>query len=459
MASLFLLIAALVLNRGGVGPLVDPHEPGAPWVVALTLAGTIGLALLAVVPQLRTRWRPRAGAHSAWSRSARRTRWVGTLSCAWLAFCILGLGWLDVIRSAIGDRILLDEALAIAPAIVAMSIAWWWHSAFAMPEAGTQARAAFVFTQMRIHWPLLLAPVALVLASQEIVERLVPRASASSEWIAFGAALLALFLSPAVVIPLLSTSPLPPRPELVEPMRRLFDRPGTRVRAVRLWRTGGTLMNGVALGVLPWCRWVLLTDALVSNLHPDETLAVAAHEAGHIRRHHAAWLAASLVGGVGGAGLGVQALLDWSAPFVPHSPWVEPIAIAVVVVVAVLFFGAVSRTCERQADADSVRSLSAGNRIDPQAVASMRRALAVVAFSNGIPPKRPSFRHGSIASRRRRLESIAGLPKSALPIDRAMTLVQVLIVAALLVTVASLLLERPADDDSARMIRHEESRR
>ncbi|MBM4112753.1 MAG: hypothetical protein FJ253_05170 [Phycisphaerae bacterium] len=474
MASLFLLIAALVLSRAGAGPLVDPRELGAGTIAALTLSGTIGLALLAAIPGQLPHLRASSGGHLAWSRSTRRTRWIGVISCAWLAFSIVGLGWLAVVRSWMGtilgegDTILLDEAIAIAPAIAAMSIAWWWHSAYAVLGGTLRARAGFVLTQMRVYWPIFLVPVALILASQEIVERFVrtgsplalersaPGSSALAEWLSLGAAIAALLVSPAVVMPFLSTAPLPERPGLSGPIATLFARRGVRVRSVRLWRTGGTLMNAVALGVLPWCRWVLLSDLLLAHLADDEALAVAGHEAAHLRHHHAAWLAGGIVGAVGCTGLAIGLLVEWLEPVLPREPWVGWTALALLVTISVLLFGALSRLCERQADADSARSLSGGERIDAEAVGSMRRALAVVAFANGIPPKRPSFRHGSIASRRRRLERIVGEPKRRLPVDRAMAIARMLIVAALVLTLASLVAPMPGDGDPARMIRSQE---
>ncbi len=457
MASLFLLIAALVLRRAGMGPWVAPDSLGASWICLLVGAGTLGPALLSAVAGLAPGRRP--GGHAAWSRSARRARWVGTIACAWLALCILGLGWLDLVRDVVGDLVLVDEALALAPAIAAMVLAWWLHSAYALPGADRRQRAGFVVMQARVHWPLFLVPAALVLGSQEVVDRLVPAGTALGEWIAFIVAIAALLLSPAAVMPLLATAPLPSPDHRSTAIESLFrrDSGGVRVRGVRIWRTGGTLLNALALGILPWCRWVLLSDALVESLSGDEAVAVAGHEAAHFRHHHAAWLAGSLVGGFGCAALGMGALLEWVSPLLPPSPWIDWTATALLVAAAVAFFGVVSRTCERQADADSVRTLSPGDRVDPSAVAAMRRALAVVAFSNGIPPHRRSFRHGSIASRRRRLESIAGLPKRVLPIDRRMRVARLLVILAVLVTIASMAVPAPGDSEAARIIHAMES--
>lgn len=456
MAALFLLIAAVVLRRSGVGPLIDPDLVGEVRLTVITLAGTLGVAALAVVAGCLPWNRPARG-HDAWSRSARRTRWVCAVSCAWLAGCVLGLGWLDLVRQHLGDWVLLDEVVTIAPTIAAMLIAWWAHEPFARQHAPPQARVGFVFTQARILLPLLLVPVGTVLATQEIVERVVHPQGITAEIIGVAAAIMALLISPALVVPALSTAPLPAHDQIDERVRALFATHRIRVRGVRLWNTNGTMMNGVALGLLPWCRWVLLTDALVDGMHPDETLAVAGHEAGHLRHRHAAWLAAACIGGIGCAGIAIGTLIEWCGPILPQGAWIEWAAMVLLLVMGLGFFGIVSRCCERQADAFAVRALSTNGRLAPEAVHAMRRALAVVAFANGIPPRRLSFRHGSIDGRRRRLAAIVGVPFDAIPIDRDMRIMKILIAAALLVTIVTVVLE-PDDEGGVRMIPATETR-
>ena len=56
--------------------------------------------------------------------------------------------------------------------------------------------------------------------------------------------------------------------------------------------------------------------------------------------------------------------------------------------------------------------------------------LMTVSLANGVPMERFSWRHGSIDSRRRHLESLIGRPIESLPIDRT---VRILNVTSLLV--------------------------
>ena len=53
-----------------------------------------------------------------------------------------------------------------------------------------------------------------------------------------------------------------------------------------MWYTGNAITNALYIGIVPGMRYVVLTDALISKLKPEQVEAVYAHEAGHgVRRH------------------------------------------------------------------------------------------------------------------------------------------------------------------------------
>jgi hypothetical protein len=72
----------------------------------------------------------------------------------------------------------------------------------------------------------------------------------------------------------------------------------------------------------------------------------------------------------------------------------------------------------------------------------MSGALRAVAALNHVPQGRFSFRHGSIASRRRRLAAITGQPTGGLGIDRQVRIIKLLSLLALGVGVWGLILLR-----------------
>src|SRR5690606_23176147 len=63
----------------------------------------------------RGRWVDRA------QRGAATARILATLI---FAFGVLALGWLDAVRAAIGDWILLDELAAVAPSLAVFFASW-----------------------------------------------------------------------------------------------------------------------------------------------------------------------------------------------------------------------------------------------------------------------------------------------------------------------------------------------
>jgi len=124
----------------------------------------------------------------------------------------------------------------------------------------------------------------------------------------------------------------------------LWRGPGPSPRALR-WPTQGLVANAVALGFGRWRR-VLLSDRLLQVLEAQEIEGVVAHELGHLRRRHAAWLLAGAVGGIllAGSFLGHFAAdreLSFAAALAALAGGLLPFLFA-------------SRAFEREADLDAV---------------------------------------------------------------------------------------------------------
>ena len=99
--------------------------------------------------------------------------------------------------------------------------------------------------------------------------------------------------------------------------------------------------------------------------------------------------------------------------------------------------GFVSRRFEWQADAYAAGLLSrvgqdgvVAGTITPEASRTVGDALERAAVLNGADPRAFSWRHGSIASRQRRVRALAGRDAGRLPVDRAANLLKAAIVAA-----------------------------
>jgi Zn-dependent protease with chaperone function len=449
------LVAAVVLaaDDGPAAGAVGWRPDGA--MAALLAIGPVLLALLAArtaVGVCRRRLATRGDVRSI----GLAERWVRI--CRWLIVvnhvaAVLLLGWLAAVRRTLGDPVLLDELLAMLPALAGLAGTWWVYYPVErrMREAllirslddgeplfPIPSRGRYVMLQMQVHILLLLAPILLILAASELIDAGAARLPEPgvAPWVvdvATVAAALAIFvLSPLLARLVLSLAPLGAGP-LRDQLLTICDRHGVRVREVLVWSTCGTMINAAVMGLLRPFRYVLLTDALIETVPGPYVLAVMAHEIGHVRRRHMPWLVITLMATLILAVLaiaGALAIVEATGLGDPlHDlEWLDVAATALELVAALLVFGWVCRRFERQADTFAVQHLSglggrapaadAGPRIEPGAVATMRGALDTIARLNAVDPDRPSWRHGSIAWRRAYLEDLVGKPAVGLAIDR-----------------------------------------
>jgi STE24 endopeptidase len=124
---------------------------------------------------------------------------------------------------------------------------------------------------------------------------------------------------------------------------------GLRVRDVRLMQSRSQkVANAFFLGLIPWFRYIVISDYLVDQLDEDELHAVVAHEIAHGKRHHLLLrliaglvIAAVLTGGL----IGILLLLRDLSPL-----WVL-VAVPLILPVAILgAHGIISIRLEQKAD-------------------------------------------------------------------------------------------------------------
>ena len=144
------------------------------------------------------------------------------------------------------------------------------------------------------------------------------------------------------------------------PLRRRLDdmcrRAGVRYRKILVWNTNNHVGNAAVMGVLPWVRYVLLSDVLLERMNDREIESVFAHELGHIVHRHMTWYALFFVllalGGIV-VGAAFSKIPDTGAIY----GVVSTVTPAAGLGLFVLLFGALSRRCERQADVYAARTM------------------------------------------------------------------------------------------------------
>jgi STE24 endopeptidase len=471
LAQVFVIACFLVLYLHDVlGDSLLHEALPAPIVIAAHLVGFLVILVPLALQVRRSAARlDQTGNSAAADRADAVANGTRIAIIAWHAVGVLVLGFADSVRGITGDLVLVDELLVIGPAVTAISLVW----ALVYPidrrfleatilrrlDDGQHpppllSRLEHTWLKVRHHVLMALIPISLIVAWNEsfvrIATRVLDHAHESRSGTLFGldtpalqetlgyampvlhlaGVLLIMSLLPLMISRIWDTVRLDAGPlrDRIEAVCRAHN---VRVRDLLVWRTHGSMVNGAVLGVFGPLRYILLTDRLLETMSWPHIEAVTAHEVGHIRRRHLAWLAISTLAALACAALVVETVLvDVFGLKIDTGPAAAIAAVATLGFVLVVF-GFFSRRFEWQADAFAAASMSAAPDAAPspgivtaEAVGTMTGALDAVAFLNGISRTRRSFRHGSIAERQSHLRSLVGVPVAALPIDRRVRLLK-----------------------------------
>lgn len=390
---------------------------------------------------------------------------------------VLLFGWLAAVRDLVGDQILVDELAAVSPALLVITASWWSFYPIERTlresvqmrklESGSPvypipSRTTYVWFNVRHTLLGTAVPMLLLVGWMEGLDHFLAWAGTASHlweagaawmarpevraWVSAGGQLVGVLgvflLGPLVMKAVWDTTPMGAGP-IRERLLAMCGQTKVGVRDLLVWRTHGSMVNGAVMGLVGPVRYVLLTDALLDSLPDEQVEAVMAHELAHVRHHHMPWLACVMFAGFSAASL----IAAWCEPFLGRvaPPWAlaGDIALGLGSLAAVLIvFGFVSRRVEWQADAFAAQHLSAPERtVSPAAVAAMAGALESVARLNHIAPEKFTWRHGSIADRKRRLEALVGQPVDALPIDHTVRRIKRAAVIVLAVSITLGLLQ------------------
>ena len=466
-----LVLIAIVLTVYLGGPLDAVTDGGWPMGAGVAAAG-------AAMP-LAYAWAVRRavaalGTARGRGRLRRLDRWTPAYqlgAVAWLAAAIAA-GWLAWLRGGIGDLVLVDELLAMLPAIGL--IVWQWLAYYPIDRRLREAslmggldagrpvypiwtRGQYLLAQMRHHLALILGPVLPMLAWSEWLARLATGvggepviSEAAAGGLTLGGAAMIFLFAPLLIVRLWHTRSLPSG-EIRETLSAMCRRAGVKVRDLLVWHSHGGVVNAAVMGLVAPLRFVLLSDGLLDQLERPHVEAVMAHELGHVKKKHMPTLAMAAIGSLGLIEVGVRRGLASIGGDGLGAWGIEPAAVSAVAAAGGLaawagVFGWVSRRIEREADVFAVRTLvserggteaSGGRVIDAESAQQMIGALGRVAALAHVDPRRRSWRHGSIAWRQRYLGSLVGKPADRLPIDRAMRRVRAASVAMVIGLIAA----------------------
>lgn len=447
------LIIAVVVVLFMADSIARPWLAGAglqPWAIAGWTLGSLALCWLvpAVFVRRAIRRMDRAGEASPALRSERFIALGRPIAVGVFAFAVFALGWVGVVRQVVGDWIVLDEMVIVAPVLMVFVLGWWslepierrFREATLVRDldSGTPVfemptRAQAVWLQVRHQLLAVFVPLILIMAWSEAIDRVAMsgpepvRRALGNELTAslatFAGVGVIFALAPMMLRLIWSTVPLGAGP-MREHLLAMARRHRVGLRDILVWRTHGQMTNAAAMGLFAPLRYILLSDALLEYLRPIEVEAVAAHEIAHVRHHHIAWLASFVLS----SATLMAVVMGWLAQTVlgvdPNADGPAIVLTGVALAGALFAFGWVSRRFEWQADAFAVEHLSTAETDDstapitPDAIAAMAGALARVASRSGMTHSKRSWRHGSIGERIRRLKALEAVPADAVAIDR-----------------------------------------
>ncbi|HMB95243.1 MAG TPA: M48 family metallopeptidase [Tepidisphaeraceae bacterium] len=398
----------------------------------------------------------------------------------WFGVAVFILGWPHVVARALGPARywpieLPGMILGTLPAVLTWMALWWaqYPADRALREQSLLIQLdenlpvhsppgfwSYFVSNLRLQVLFTFVPVALIILLHDIASIVLwnysnidlyhasPGGSDATIELILQLASIAIVVlfAPEVLRRVLHTQRLPDSP-LRSRLEALCQRTGMRYRDILLWRTNHNMGNAAVMGLVPWMRYILLSDVLLETMTDQQIEAVFAHEIGHVKHWHMGWyivLVATLMLLIFGP---VQMLGGTLSRW--HRPsWLSDDAITGVIGVGgfILIFGYLSRWFERQADVFAARTMQQQDNLAATPVyktyvgkhgaMTFASALYRVAIINNIPISARNFTHGSIVDRMNYVQTLSADPTRTLRFDRSMSMLYAMMIFILLACAA-----------------------
>ena len=401
------------------GPVID----GPPWAIAVALCAY--LLVTAAIGKIQSIVSLRAigGRDDPTVGEVRSRAVMMVLGRVWLVAGLVilelyGYSWWVMSPDGLhlGAVPLVGTLVFMAPLVAAMMLTWWMEYPYSTAVrtrllAGRSGQTTRPWTlrehlayNIRHSLLLIAVPVCLIVTVGDVMNLYVSPALPVGvrDYTIFGvmaATSACVFIfAPLLIVRIWRTAPLPPGP-LRDQLQRLCKNMNLSVRDILIWRSGGLIANAAMMGLFGRVRYVLLTDALLENMAPQHIEAIFAHEAGHVTGKHIPYYALFAMTSIL---LSVLTAETVAAAMGLSEWWLQIVMLAVMAVMWGVGFGWISRRFERQSDvvgAWLAGGADADGKVTAEGAATFAWALQQVARLNGMPQRRRSWRHGSIASR------------------------------------------------------------
>jgi len=379
LVLIFLLLAS-TMNLPWPASRVGPSDRGSAFatlgllLIPVSISFVLALRVVrsnresAVQQRLASRW------YSGWRG------WVFYVNVLVNVVAIFVFGWGQVARrwGTNPDTFRLypfAELLVPLPYFVILALNWvaYWIAEQTLAKhrnttATFPSLIGFWIQQARQFLLMVMLPIFLNVSHQTIT-RLLPQ-TAAQVWFQFSLALAPiafLIVFPILLRLLLSWKPMPNNAR-----RKRFEatlkRMKIRYANILVMPTQGLMANAFVIGIVPWARYFVFTDAILEAMDDREIDAVLGHEMGHVRYWHMPMYLVIL----SFSSVAVSGCLAMLAVMLkPHGPeWLLPwlnttmLSLALLVFMGMylfVVFGWLSRACERQSDLFGAAAVSCIN--------------------------------------------------------------------------------------------------
>ena len=285
----FVLLLSLCWGEFCAVAVSEPWQTIAIKVALLTLLAPIFAAIQIVVSKRRhskaNQWFPRfrmmAIAHTI----------VWAVASATIAIWLQWSAVVQLIPFSTSTP-LADDLLIVAPAMLSL-VGSWAIFIFAAPKgslAKSKSRTGIFALWLRMQVAIVAAPILFAFFVTDCM-RLATAAELSPQlqvlfWCLCGALVFASILFyPQVMLFVWSTRRIEDKPFEAR-CEKLFQLGGIRKRKVRVWKTGNSIVNAAAVGIVPGTEVIVVSDMLLDKFNDKEVDAILLHEIGHIRHRH-----------------------------------------------------------------------------------------------------------------------------------------------------------------------------
>lgn len=187
---------------------------------------------------------------------------------------------------------LIDDLFIVAPALLSL-IGSWAIFIFGAPKGSlskSKSRTSVFTLWLRMQVVIVAAPILFAFFVTDCM-RLANTVELSPQlqvlfWCLCGAMVFASVLFyPHIMLFVWSTRRIEDKPFEAR-CEKLFQLAGIRKRKVRVWKTGNSIVNAAAVGIVPGTEVIVVSDMLLDKFDEKEVDAILLHEIGHIRHRH-----------------------------------------------------------------------------------------------------------------------------------------------------------------------------